>query len=352
MDNGPEFVETAARDVGAKPSPVAMRFRSRSNRSAEDSRDDRAMSDNPYEVLGVAKTASAEEIKKAYRKIAKESHPDLHPGDAKAEASFKAAAVAFELLKDPDKRARFDRGEIDASGAERPRERTFYRDFAEAPGNPYRQGPRYEGHGDEADLFAEFLRQQSRRRGDGFGTRDLHARGADAHYALEVPFIKAATGGSMRITLPGGSDLEVKIPRGAFDGQTLRLRGKGGPGIGDGAPGDAYVALAIRPHPVFSREGDDILMTLPITLDEAVLGAKVEAPTIDGPVKVNIPPGATSGQVLRLRGRGVASKGRAAGDQRIELKIAMPKTVDDDLARFMEGWRKTHGYDPRKGVTA
>ncbi|MCV2869885.1 DnaJ domain-containing protein [Defluviimonas sp. WL0002] len=310
------------------------------------------MSDDPYQVLGVAKSASVEEIKKAYRKIAKESHPDLHPGDAAAEARFKAAAAAFDLLKDPEKRARFDRGEIDASGEERRRERTYYRDFAEEPGNPYRQGPRYETHGDDADIFAEFLRQQAGHRGGGFGRRDFHARGADAHYALEVPFLEAATGGSMRITLPDGSDLEVKIPKGASDGQTLRLRGKGGPGYGDGGAGDAYVTLSIQPHPVFSRAGDDILMTLPITLDEAVLGAKVEVPTIDGPVKVTIPKGATSGQVLRLRGRGVAAGGRTTGDQRIELKVAMPREVDDDLARFMEEWRKSHGYDPRKGVTA
>jgi DnaJ-class molecular chaperone len=310
------------------------------------------MSDNPYDVLGVASSASADEIKKAYRKIAKESHPDLHPGDAAAEARFKAAAAAFDLLKDPEQRARFDRGEIDASGQERPRQRTYYRDFAEEPGNPYRQRPPYEGYGDEEDIFAEFLRQQTRQRGDGFGGRSFDARGADAHYALEVPFIEAATGGSMRITLPGGGDLEVKIPKGVADGQTLRLRGKGGPGHGGGAAGDAYVTLSVRPHPVFSRVDDDIEMTLPITIDEAVLGARIEVPTIDGPVKMTIPKGATTGQILRLRGRGIAAKGRAAGDQRIALKIAMPKTVDEDLARFMEEWRKSHGYDPRKGVTA
>lgn len=318
------------------------------------------MSDTPYDVLGVGKTASAEEIKKAYRKIAKESHPDLHPGDAAAEARFKAAGAAFDLLKDPETRARYDRGEIDATGAERPRQQ-YYRDFAEQPGNPYREGPRYEGYGDEADIFAEFLRRhaagQGGGRGGGFGgggfeQHAFRARGADAHYALEVPFLEAVNGGSMRITLPGGGDLEVKIPKGVSDGQTLRLRGKGGPGHGGGGAGDAYVTLSIAPHPVFSREGDDIVMVLPVTLDEAVLGAKIEVPTIAGPVKVSVPKGASSGQVLRLRGRGVEPAGRKAGDQRIELKIVMPKTVDEDLARFMEGWRKEHGYDPRKGLKA
>lgn len=311
------------------------------------------MTETPYDVLGVARTASADEIKKAYRKIAKENHPDLHPGDAAAEARFKAAGAAFDLLKDPERRARYDRGEIDASGQERPqRHRHYYRDFAEDPGNPYRRGPRYEGHGDEADIFADFLRRQARKAGDAFGGHAFRARGEDAHYALEVPFVTAAAGGAMRITLPGGGGLEVKIPKGVADGQTLRLRGKGAPGHGGGTAGDAYVTLSVRPHKVFSREGDDIVMTLPVTLDEAVLGAKVEVPTIAGPVKVTIPKGATSGQVLRLRGRGIAAPGRPAGDQRVELRIAMPKTVDEDLARFMEEWRKTHGYDPRKGVSA
>lgn len=315
------------------------------------------MSDDPYDILGVAKTASADEIKKAYRKIAKEAHPDLNPGDAAAEARFKAAGAAFDLLKDPEQRARFDRGEIDATGAERPQRQQYYRDFAEQPGNPYRQGPRYEGFGDEADIFAEFLRRQARQGGGGgygggFEQHAFRARGTDLHYALEVPFLEAANGGSMRITLPEGGALEVKIPKGVADGQTLRLRGKGGPGHGGGPTGDAYVTLSIRPHPVFTRDGDDIVLTLPITLDEAVLGAKVEVPTIAGPVKVTVPKGASSGQVLRLRGRGVAPAGRKAGDQRVELKIAMPKEVDEELARFMEGWRKSHGYDPRKGMKA
>ncbi len=309
------------------------------------------MSDNPYEVLGVDKTASADEIKKAYRRIAKQSHPDLHPGDGAAEARFKAAGAAFELLKDPEKRARFDRGEIDASGQERPQERTFYRDFAEQQDNPYRRGPRYEGFGDAEDIFAEFMRRQAGGQGQeqGRGRYSFRARGADAQYALEVPFLDAANGGSLRITLPGGGNLEVKIPKGVADGTTLRLRGKGGPGHGGGAPGDAYVTLSITPHPVFRREGDDIAITLPITLYEAVLGAKVEAPTIAGPVKVTIPKGASSGQTLRLRGRGVSAAGRPAGDQRIELQLVMPKEVDDELEAFMERWGKTHAYDPRKG---
>ena len=158
-------------------------------------------------------------------------------------------------------------------------------------------------------------------------------------------------GGTTRITLPTGGTLDVKIPEGTADGQTIRLRGKGSPGSGDGPPGDALVTLTVREHPVFRRDGDDIAVTLPITFDEAVLGSKVEAPTIDGPVNLTVPMGASSGQVLRLRGRGVKRRGgKTRGDQRVELKIVAPQKIDVDLASFMENWRKTHAYDPRKGM--
>jgi DnaJ-class molecular chaperone len=163
----------------------------------------------------------------------------------------------------------------------------------------------------------------------------------------------AALGGTTRITLPDGSALEVQIPRGIADGQTIRLRGKGGPGFGGGPAGDALITVSVRPHPVFRREADDIVMTLPISIDEAVLGGKVTAPTIDGAVQLTIPKGASSGQVLRLRGRGVKPVGGTArGDQKVELRVVLPPKVDDDLADFMERWRKSHGYDPRKGMKA
>jgi len=162
-----------------------------------------------------------------------------------------------------------------------------------------------------------------------------------------VPFLDAARGARTRIGLPDGSDLEVAIPRGLADGQTLRLRGKGAPGQGGGPPGDALVTVAAQPHPHFDREGDDILLMLPITIDEAVLGAKVTAPTIDGPVTLTIPKGASSGRTLRLRGRGVASPGRPPGDQRVELRIVAPPVIDDALASFLEGWRRDHAHDPR-----
>ena len=308
------------------------------------------MNDDPYAALGITKTATADEIKKAYRKIARSSHPDLNPGDPKAEAKFKAASAAFDLLKDPEARARFDRGEIDASGQERQErpERRYYRDYAEAEQNPYRAASGFDEYGDASDIFAEFLRRHG---GDGAARQDFMARGPDQRYALEVPFLDGAKGGKTRITLANGASLEVTIPQGTADGQTIRLRGKGGTGYGGGPAGDALITVSMRPHPVFRREGDDILMTLPITLDEAVLGGKVAAPTIDGSVQLTIPKGANSGQVLRLRGRGVKPVGgKTRGDQRVELRIVMPPKIDDELAAFMETWRKTHDYDPRKGI--
>lgn len=310
------------------------------------------MSIDPYAALGLKKTASADEIKKAYRKIARTSHPDLHPDDADAEARFKAASNAYDLLRDPETRARFDRGEIDASGAETQahRQRQYYRDYADTADNPYarqQRGPQGD-FDDPADLFAQFFRQQG---GGGGGAQGFAARGADARYALEVGFLDAVNGAKTRITLPDGGALEVKIPQGTADGQTIRLRGKGQPGFNGGPAGDALVTLSVRPHPTFRREGDDIVVTLPITLDEAVLGGKVETPTIDGSVMLSVPKGASSGQTLRLRGRGVQpARGGARGDQRVELSIVAPGRIDDDLAAFMETWRKTHSYDPRKGM--
>lgn len=301
------------------------------------------MAGDPYAALGVAKTATDAEIKKAYRGIAKTSHPDLNP-DPAAQERFKAASAAYDLLKDPQQRRRFDAGEIDAQGQERPQQR-FYRDHAEASGNPYAQGYGFEADPDLSGVFADLFGQRGaggfrQGRGGGF---DL--RGQDYRFSLQVDFMTAAKGGKTRVTLPEGGTLEVSIPMGVRDGQTIRLKGKGGAGVGQGGPGDAYLTVSVAAHPDFRREGDDILLILPISLDEAVLGGKVAAPTIDGPVNLTIPKGATSGQKLRLRGRGING-----GDQQVELKIAMPAQVDDDLARFMEEWRKAHGYDPRRGM--
>ncbi|WP_158965371.1 DnaJ C-terminal domain-containing protein [Chachezhania sediminis] len=330
------------------------------------------MSTDPYAALGLTKTATADEIKKAYRKIAKTCHPDLNPDDKAAEARFKAASAAYDLLKDPEQRARFDRGEIDASGQEQRQERNFYRDYAEQPGNPYRSrntrwsstgaGAQDPDFGDASDIFAEFLRRQAAGAGAGMGgtgstggrrgwEADFDMPGQDRHYALEVDFLDAVKGGKTEIVLPEGGAIAVQIPEGTRDGQVIRLRGKGGKGYGKGAAGDALITVSVRPHDVFTRDGDDIRIVLPISIDEAVLGGKVETPTIDGPVGLTVPKGASSGQTLRLRGRGAKKRGKDSGrgDQFVELSIRMPKTVDTDLAEFMERWAKDHRYDPRGG---
>lgn len=306
------------------------------------------MADDPYKALGLAKTASADEIKKAYRKIAKTDHPDLNP-DPAAHERFKAASSAYDLLKDPDQRARFDKGEIDASGQERP-QRHYYREYAEQGDNPYRQPPH--GFDDFSDVFSDLFGQRAQARrggGGGGGARSFDMRGPDQRFTLEIDFMTAARGGSTRITMPDGAVLEVKIPEGAHDGQVVRLRGKGGPGMGEGESGDALLTLVVAEDPDWRRDGDDVETTLPITIDEAVLGGKVEAETIDGPVMLTIPRGASSGRKLRLKGRGLKGAGGARGDQHVVLKIVMPAKVDDELARFMEEWRQTHAYDPRRG---
>ncbi len=309
------------------------------------------MSTDPYKTLGLTKDASAADIKKAHRKLVRTSHPDLHPDDKGAEARFKAVSAAYDLLKDPDTRARFDAGEIDAQGAERP-QRQYYRDYADAPDNVYQQRRGFGQDTDPGDIFAEILRNRAAGAGGfDFGGTGRSAAGPDARYRLEVPFLDAVRGAETTITLPGGASLAVKIPRGTQDGQTLRLRGKGSPGFGGGPAGDALITVVVQDHPDFRREGDDILLTLPVSFDDAILGAKVTVPTIDGPVGLTIPPGASSGRVLRLRGRGVAGKGRPVGDQRVELKIVVPKDPDPELRDLLTAWRKTHAAS-MKGTAA
>jgi DnaJ-class molecular chaperone len=294
--------------------------------------------EDPYKILGVERNATQAGIRAAYRKLAKRYHPDLNPGKSEAEERFKAINAAYDLLSDPDKRARFDRGEIDASGAERPPERPFYRDFGDAASRAKYRSEAAFGADDLESVFGELFRE---RRSRGF-----HVRGPDAHYALTVSFLEAANGTVRRLALPDGRTLDVTIPAGLKDGQVLRLKGQGMPGLGDGPPGDALIEVAVAPHPLFRREGNDVVMELPVTLKEAVLGAKVEVPTIKGPVSLKIPPNSNSGTRLRLKGRGIAG-----GNQQVELKIVLPPDPEPELAAFLERWTPRHPFDPRKGMT-
>jgi DnaJ-class molecular chaperone len=315
------------------------------------------VSKDPYGVLGVAKDASQDDIRKAYRRLAKELHPDLNPGDKKAEERFRDISGAYDILGDKEKRARFDRGEIDAAGQETPQHR-YYREYADTgDARHYQSNSGFEDFADVSDLFGDLFGRTGGPGGPGgrSGHAHMRMRGQDVHYRLVVDFLEAVKGAKKRITLPDGGALDLTVPEGVADGQTLRLKGKGGGGLGDGPPGDALVEIAVRPHHLFERRGDDIHMVLPIGLDEAVLGAKIETPTVSGKVSLTVPKGASSGQVLRLRGRGVKrapGHGSGHGDQLVELKIVMPSEIDDDLEAFMKEWRKTHAYDPRAKMKA
>jgi DnaJ-class molecular chaperone len=298
---------------------------------------------DPYEVLGVKKDASADEIQKTYRRLAKKLHPDLNPGNKKAEEQFKDVSAAYALLSDPEKRARFDRGEIDATGQERPQQR-YYRDFADGGASrSYTSDAGFADFADE-DLFSELFGRR--------GRANLRMRGSDVHYQLEVDFLDAINGAKRQITLPDGEALEVTIPPGTRDGQVLRLHGKGRPGIGGGSPGDALIEIAVRPHPVFSRKGDDIHVELPISLDQAVLGGRVTVPTPSGPVTMSVPKWSNSGSTLRLKGKGVPRRGGARGDEYVTLKVMLPDKPDPELETLITQWRAARTAGARRSTGA
>jgi DnaJ-class molecular chaperone len=297
------------------------------------------MDQDLYAVLGVKRTASNDEIRRAYRQLAKDLHPDQNKNDKKSEEKFKRVSAAFAILGSPEKRKRYDAGEIDAMGNERAN--PFYRDYSGGGFGREHDSGFGGGGGDFSDIF-----------GDLFGRRGpsgaFTMRGMDYRYNLEISFLEAANGVKKRVQFPDNETLDITVPSGVESGQTLRLKHRGGPGAGRGEPGDALIELKVQPHPFFSRDGDNITMELPISLSEAVLGARVEAPTIGGRVTVTVPKGASSGQVLRLRSKGVKnSRSGTHGDQLITLRVTLPAVIDGELERFMQDWAKKHPYDPR-----
>jgi DnaJ-class molecular chaperone len=297
---------------------------------------------DPYEILGVARTATEAEIRSAYRKLAKQHHPDLNPGKPEAERRFKEVSAAHDLLGDAAKRARFDRGEIDASGAERQPQGGFHR---AAAGRARGAGSRRADVFDDLDLesfFAEALRaqggQDARRRG----------RGADTQYVLEIGFLDAAGGAVKRIAMPDGKTLDVRIPAGVEDGQVLRLKGRGMPGAGDKAmAGDALILIRVTPHPALRREGNDVILELPVTIKEAILGARIDVPTPKGPVTLTIPANSSGATRLRLKGRGIAG-----GDLYVVLTPVLPRSAEPELAAFLATWTPRDASDPRAAIRA
>ena len=309
---------------------------------------------DPYTTLGVARNASEKDIKSAYRKLAKELHPDRNKDNPQASERFSKVTNAYDLLSDKDKRAQFDRGEIDADGN---------------PANPFagmgggggfrpnggQRGYRaedFQGFGTEdvdlGDIFEGLFGGRGPRGGPGAGPfggaqqRRGPQKGADIAYKLRVPFVDAAALKDQRITLADGKTIDLKLPKGVEDGTQMRLKGKGEQG--PGGTGDGLVTIAIDRHTLFRREGDDVRNDLPITLDEAVRGGKVRVPTVDGPVIMTIKPGTNGGSVLRLKGKGFTRKNGTRGDQLVTLEIQLPEQLDE-LAERLDGWKDES--DPR-----
>ncbi|HEY2034681.1 MAG TPA: DnaJ C-terminal domain-containing protein [Rhizomicrobium sp.] len=309
---------------------------------------------DPYKVLGVSKTASEAEIKKAFRTLAKKYHPDTAKG-ADAKKKFQEISNAYDVVGDKDKRAKFDRGEIDENGNPRGFDPGAGGGFRGGPFGGGGQGGAREFHfgfgGDDAgaqgfaaeDIFSDLF-------GGGRRARNQPRKGESYEFTLTVGFEDAARGSTRRIVLPDGRDLDVKIPVGLKDGQQIRLRGQGGPGANNGPAGDVLLTVTVAPHPYLTRDGNDLRMELPITLQEAVLGGKVPVPTLTGTVEMNVPPNSNSGTTLRLKGKGIpgrgtSSGGEPAGDLYVKLMVTLPDKADDALKDFAAKWGAK--YDPR-----
>jgi len=296
---------------------------------------------DPYQVLGVSKTATLDDIKTAYRNLAKKFHPDLNPGNKVAEEKFKDFASAYEKIGTAEARAQFDRGETPEQQQEQARS---YHDTQ-------KEGGRYSqsfGGGMGGDDFFENLFRNSRRTRSNQET-NLDFAGEDHRYQMSIDFRDSVLGAEQEISLPHGKRLQIKIPPGVESGTKLRFKSQGGPGIGKGPPGDAYVEITVRPLPGFKRVGRNVETELGISFIEAILGAEIKVPTIDGFVVMQVPPGVTTGSRLRIKGKGIADS-KEPGDQMVLLKVMMPKKSKTDLEEAVRGWGGKYDYNPRENL--
>jgi DnaJ-class molecular chaperone len=295
------------------------------------------MAEDPYSILGVTRSASEDDIRKAYRKLAKENHPDLNPANrVQSEERLKTINGAFAILGEPAKRRQFDQGLIDGQGEPR-------RGYQRANTRGGSSGPGGEEFG-FGDIFSDLFGRGR----PGGNTAGFGMRGQDVRYTLDVEFVEAAVGTKKRVTLPEGGVLDLTVPEGVFDGQILRLKGKGLVGVRGGEAGDALVEIKVKAHEAFSRAGDDILSDVPISIDEAVLGAKIEVPTLGGRVQLTIPKGTSTGRAFRMKAKGIKNTvAGTTGDQIVTVRIVLPDVIDDKLSYFMSEWRQAHGYNPR-----
>lgn len=326
---------------------------------------------DPYSVLGVPRSANDDQIKQAFRSLAKRFHPDTPEGSADSGRRFADLSIAYEILGNQAKRRSYDRGEIDAHGnpragytprpeaatvhddldlgdvatAERPEPKNGHANgFGAAFEKAFGVGAATEKKSRVEELFGEFFgdRGQSRK-------RPAPGKGLDTHYDLHITFEEAVLGGTRRVKLPSGNRFDVKIPVGVKEGQTIRLRGLGEAGLPGGPAGDALITIAIEPHPYFRRDGRDIHLALPITLNEALHGGKVKVPTLQGPVTMAVPAGANAGQSFRLKGKGVPGIGlQASGDQIVTLQVVLPDQSDPHLSDIVKRWETANPYQPRR----
>jgi molecular chaperone DnaJ len=301
-----------------------------------------------YDILGVKKNATDEELKKAYRNLAKKYHPDKNKGNKEAENKFKEISEAYAVLSDREKRQQYDRlGREAFSGAGGPFGaggfdfQQFAEQFARAGGRG-RTGRRAGGGGGFTDIFSDLF-------GGGVEFEQGPERGADVEAELTIDFRGAVLGATMDLRI-NGSSIKVKIPEGVADGQRIRLRGKGAPGMGGGAAGDLNVLIHVRPHPLFERRGDDIYIDLPVTIGEAIRGAEVEVPTIHGPVRARIPAGTQAGQTFRISGKGVKKKGGGYGDHYYRVQMVVPRSVSSEAMEAVETLEKQYSENPRAGL--